>query len=70
MLNKIVIGGAQLGLKYGYNKYNTPVNKSELEKILNVANNNNINKIDTAISYGQSENIIGSFGIGIFCSIA
>lgn len=63
MFDKIIIGGAQFGLKYGYNNYDTPIKTKELDKIIDLANNYKINKIDTAISYGKSEKIIGSLNL-------
>ena len=60
MFNKIIIGSAQFGLNYGYNNLSTPIKLKEIEKIIELAHNYKINKIDTAISYGNSEKIIGS----------
>lgn len=63
MLNKIIIGTAQFGQKYGYNNHGTPINYNEIERILEFASDNKINRIDTAISYGETEKIIGSFNL-------
>ena len=56
---KLIIGTAQFGMPYGIANYNGQVGKIEVEKILNFAYKAGINTIDTAIRYGNSENIIG-----------
>ena len=59
--NRICIGTANFGQKYGF-KRNIQITTEEIEKILSLASFNKINTIDTANSYGESENIIGSLG--------
>jgi aryl-alcohol dehydrogenase-like predicted oxidoreductase len=56
---KLVIGSAQLGMNYGLFN-NQKINHKELKKIEKLVLKSKINFIDTAISYGDSENIIGS----------
>ena len=56
---KLVIGSAQLGMKYGLFN-NKPMSRKEFKKIEKLVFKSNINFIDTAISYGDSENIIGN----------
>jgi aryl-alcohol dehydrogenase-like predicted oxidoreductase len=56
---KLVIGSAQLGMNYGLFN-NKKINHKELKKIEKLVLKSKINFIDTAISYGDSENIIGS----------
>jgi aryl-alcohol dehydrogenase-like predicted oxidoreductase len=56
---KLVIGSAQLGMNYGLFN-NRKINHKELKKIEKLVLKSKINFIDTAISYGDSENIIGS----------
>ena len=55
---KLVIGTAQLGFNYGLLK--KKINLKELKKIKNFLFKSNINIIDTAINYGDSEKIIGN----------
>ena len=56
---KIAIGSAQFGMDYGVsNKYGKS-DKTEVLKILNYAYENGVNIIDTAPSYGHSENTLG-----------
>jgi aryl-alcohol dehydrogenase-like predicted oxidoreductase len=59
-MSKIALGTANFGLKYGLANNIGRVPKSELEKILSVAETAGVRFIDTAQSYGDSENRIGS----------
>ncbi len=56
---KIAIGAAQFGMDYGLSNKHGKSNKHEVLKILKYANENGIKVIDTAPSYGESENILG-----------
>jgi aryl-alcohol dehydrogenase-like predicted oxidoreductase len=56
---KLVIVSAQLGMNYGL-FHNRKINHKEFKKIEKIILKSKINFIDTAISYGDSENIIGS----------
>ena len=56
---KLVIGSAQLGMNYGLFN-NKKINSKEFKKIEKLVLISKINFIDTAISYGNSENIIGN----------
>ena len=56
---KLVIGSAQLGMNYGLFN-NKKINRKEFKKIENLVLRSNINFIDTATGYGNSENIIGN----------
>lgn len=56
---KFILGGAQLGLKYGVmKKINT---SKKVSSILNLALKNKIHTIDTARIYGDSEKNIGEY---------
>ena len=57
---KITIGTAQFGLDYGISNKQGQVNGLQASKILEYAYRNGINFIDTAASYGNSEEVIGS----------
>ena len=59
LLKKFVIGGAQLGMRYGDKKNKLYESKSEQKKVLSLARKFGINKIDTAQRYGSSEKNIG-----------
>ena len=60
MLNKIILGAAQLGMNYGINNYG-PINKTKVFEILDFAVSNDINMIDTAEVYGNSLELIGKY---------
>jgi aryl-alcohol dehydrogenase-like predicted oxidoreductase len=60
-ISKLTLGTAQLGLNYGIaNLKGKPDFKTSLE-ILNYSWNNGINAFDTALAYGNSEEILGTF---------
>jgi len=60
---KFAIGSAQFGLKYGICNQSDKVNSKEIGKILAMAADKGIDTIDTAISYGESETILGETGV-------
>jgi len=60
LLKKLVLGTAQIGSNYGITN-NQIISEKEIKKIFNFCKINNINKIDTAASYIESENIIGKY---------
>ncbi len=65
-MNKLALGTAQFGQKYGIANQEGQLKIPEIEKILKFAKNSNIDLIDTAIAYGDSEQIIGKVGIKDF----
>ena len=65
-MNRIVLGGAQLGLPYGILNGGETLSREEVARILNTAVDHGINSIDTAIAYGQSESIIGETSLNRF----
>lgn len=58
-MSKLAIGTVQFGLDYGIQN-RKKVERSEIIKILQVAKKNNINTLDTAAGYGESERVLGS----------
>jgi len=58
-MNRIVLGGAQLGLPYGILNGGETLSREEVARILDTAVGHGIDSIDTAIAYGQSELVIG-----------
>jgi aryl-alcohol dehydrogenase-like predicted oxidoreductase len=60
-LNKLVIGGAQLGMAYGNRKIK--MNKKEILNFLKFSLKNKIKFVDIAQSYGNIESIIGKLFI-------
>jgi aryl-alcohol dehydrogenase-like predicted oxidoreductase len=58
-MNRIVLGGAQLGLPYGILNGGETLSREEVARILDTAAGHGIDAIDTAIAYGKSESVIG-----------
>ena len=57
----LTIGCAQFGFKYGFKK--NKITKTDLKKIRETLKKNNLRFFDTAITYGDSERVIGNFDI-------
>lgn len=64
--NKLVLGGAQIGLDYGVSNTTGKISCSTIEKILGKARLGGVTEIDTAPSYGDSEAVLGSFDLAGF----
>ena len=63
-LNKyLALGTAQLGLRYGVANSLGQVKEHEAESILTQARAAGICMLDTAIAYGESEKLLGKFGV-------
>ncbi|QLE59133.1 aldo/keto reductase [Nostoc sp. TCL26-01] len=56
---KLGIGTAQFGLDYGISNQDGKIREEEVEKILNLAVENGIQVLDTALAYGTSEEVLG-----------
>ena len=65
-MNKLAIGTAQFGLPYGITNSNGKVSKEEAFQIIQSAKEAKIDMIDTAISYGESESLLGEIGVKNF----
>jgi len=65
-LIKIALGTVQFGLDYGVSNISGQVSISEVTDILLEAEACGINTLDTAISYGNSEDILGRVGVSQF----
>lgn len=63
---KIALGAAQFGLDYGIANHSGRVSQNEIEKILQFSYDAGISYIDTAISYGDSEEKLGLCNLNIF----
>ena len=59
--NKFVLGSAQFGMKYGIANLSGLPNQAEIDSLIDLANLNDIKKIDTAWNYGDSEKKIGKY---------
>ena len=63
---KLALGTVQFGLDYGINNNSGQLSFLEGKKLLLSAKKANIDLLDTAISYGNSENILGKIGVSNF----
>ncbi len=66
MMNKIIIGTANFGMKYGIGNNQKKLLDSDIVDIFNTAKKIGVDTIDTAISYGNSLVRLGEFGINNF----
>ncbi len=60
---KLALGTAQLGLDYGVANKIGRVSFEEAQSLLMLASQSGLDLLDTAISYGDSENILGLLGL-------
>ena len=63
---KLAIGTVQFGIDYGINSVNGKVKPKEVKNILNYAHSQRIDLLDTAVSYGNSEKILGRSNVSNF----
>ena len=62
-MSKLALGTVQFGLDYGITNSKGQVQIEEVKSILEYAKENNINALDTAPDYGDSELFLGNLGI-------
>ncbi|MDD5194074.1 MAG: aldo/keto reductase [Candidatus Omnitrophica bacterium] len=60
-MNKIALGSAQFGAHYGINNRRGKIPANEVFEILDFASASQIDLLDTAFEYGESENVIGYY---------
>jgi len=65
-MSKLALGTAQFGLNYGVANLSGQVSLPEAKKILELAQKAKIQLLDTAIAYGDSEEILGEIGVSKF----
>ena len=58
-MSKLALGSAQFGMQYGITNTSTRFTDDEIKEALRVAKLKNIDTIDTAIAYGESEARLG-----------
>ncbi len=63
MCSRLVIGTVQFGLPYGVANRSGLVVLEEAKKILAYAFSHGVEMLDTAVAYGQSENVLGEIGV-------
>ena len=64
--HKLALGTAQFGLKYGLANAADKVPRDMVEQLLKVASAFNITMLDTAIAYGDSEQVLGIYNLAKF----
>ena len=63
MNNRIALGTVQFGIDYGVANQRGQVNNIEVSKILEYANHQGLDTLDTAVEYGESEQCLGHVGV-------
>lgn len=61
--SRLALGTAQFGLSYGVANKSGKVSIEEASEILHIAADNGIHTLDTAIVYGESEEVLGKIGV-------
>lgn len=59
--SKIVLGTVQFGLSYGINNQSGKPSQIEVNKVLDLAFDNNIRLLDSAEAYGNAHEVIGEY---------
>jgi aryl-alcohol dehydrogenase-like predicted oxidoreductase len=62
-MTRLALGTAQFGLQYGIANQSGKVSRSEAGAMLQLARDESIEIIDTAIAYGESELCLGNLGV-------
>jgi len=65
-VSKIALGTVQFGIDYGVNSVDGQVRPEEVKKILSYAHSKDIDLLDAAPAYGNSEKILGRMDISNF----
>ena len=63
---KLALGTVQFGLNYGIANEVGQISVKQASEILAVAKNEDIDLLDTAIAYGESETVLGKVGVTNF----
>lgn len=65
-MSKLALGTVQFGLSYGIANQSGQVSFPEVKHILEQAGKSKIDLLDTAIAYGDSEEVLGKIGVAEF----
>ena len=65
-LSKFSLGTAQIGMNYGVNNRQGKIKIKQTRNILKYCEKLGIRSIDTAVSYGNAEKILGKIGVRNF----
>lgn len=63
---KLALGTAQIGLPYGITNHHGQIDIDEARRIIFTARDNDIDMLDTAINYGDSQERLGEIGVSEF----
>ncbi|WEI22834.1 aldo/keto reductase [Acinetobacter bereziniae] len=63
---KLELGTVQFGLDYGVNNVSGRISDIEARNIIDYAYENSILTLDTAMAYGQSEEVLGNLDVSKF----
>lgn len=66
MVHKLALGTVQFGLNYGISNQSGQVTPKEVAEILSFCKNNELDTLDTAYLYGNSETVLGQFDLKPF----
>lgn len=64
--HKLALGTAQLGQRYGITNQSGPPDGGEIQTMLEVLRSAGCDTLDTAMSYGDSEDVLGAAGVRDF----
>lgn len=62
-MSRLALGTVQFGLNYGVANRTGQVSMAAAQEMLTLARSSQINMVDTAIAYGDSEKILGELGV-------
>jgi aryl-alcohol dehydrogenase-like predicted oxidoreductase len=65
-MNRLALGTAQFGQDYGVANRSGQVSFDQIKESLHIAALHGVNTLDTAITYGNSESLIGKIGVEKF----
>ena len=63
---ELVLGTAQFGMKYGVTNTNGKMSRERQRRVIDIAKAYGVTKLDTAATYGKSEENLGALGVGEF----
>lgn len=65
-MSKIALGTVQFGMNYGISNTTGQVTSDEIARILDYCKSNDIDTLDTAQGYGESEKVLSQFDLSSF----
>ena len=65
-MSKLALGSAQFGMQYGITNTSSRFTDDDIKEVLRIAKKHDIDTIDTAIAYGESETRLGKHDLNGF----